>query len=275
MKVQTAKQRVNVKKRELEAPDEVTTHLQQLSEHLSKHFQKYLLGLGALVLVTLGVQYMVNSSAQKSVDESNAFRDAVAVYRGTVATFQSTEIITNPFAPATEEPEVGSPDFGTLEERRAAALKSIESAKAEVSDELAVLLIALKGTTELALSEPAAAGETLAAFASEASESSLLPIIFENQARAAHAGGDVSAAAGYYEKIAELPNQYYKVVGNLFLGDLYNPRINAGEASDATRSSAYYGAALEALTPGEGQVLQPALRGFRAEIKRRQALIEG
>ncbi len=268
--VQTSKKRTNRRKEELRAPDEVTTALQKLSDHLSKHLKLYGFGLVAVLAVSLGLQVLVDSYAQAAVDRSTAALAAFEAANGTVATFADDEklISLDPSAPVVAE----KPEYDTDTARWTAAEAELAKAKEAAGGDFEALLGALNGRIQMAKGDNAAAGTAFAAFASEEDDSLLLPIVFENQGRAAENAGDIAGAAGFYEKLAGLEDPYYKMRGGMLLGDLYNPSLRGGKG-DAAKAKSHYDAALAALVPGEGQVATGPIRGLRAEILRRKSAL--
>lgn len=271
LKVQTSKQKVNTKKQELKAPDEVMTQLQRLSDHLSKHMKLYVGGLVAVCLLALAINLIVDYYSSKSIEESAAVFAATSAVQATVGEYADDEKLVS-LQPIPEDQKT-EPDFATAEERWAAALTAIEEARGKAGD-LAPLVSALEGRVQLAVGKPGEAATAFSVYIDEAEEGdSLLPLVLENRGRAAEAQGNLSEAADYYEKLAGMSDLYYKVRGELLLGDLYNPGHGQGEGRSAEKAQEHYKAALEALTPGEGKVLTSALRGLRGEIARRSAQV--
>jgi len=271
-KVQTSRKRVNRKKEELKAPDEVTTALQKLSEHLNKHFKVYLIGLAVILVLSLGINMLMQSRESAAVERSGNVLSAVHMVNGSVATHADSEKLLT-LQPQPDAKPVES-DYPTDKERWEAALTKLGEVKAEAGD-LAPVVSAMQGRVELALGKASEAGTNFAAFAEEGEDSALLPLIIENQGRAAEAAGDLSTAAGFYEKLAGSADAYYKVRGSMLLGDLYNPNMGTGEGRDGAKARSHYDAALEALKPADGKVLNAALRGLRGEISRRRAQLPG
>lgn len=265
-KLQTSKKRVNKKEEELKAPDEVTTALHKLSEHLSKYLKYYALGLAGILVVALAISWMLNSRQKAAAEESAAVMTAVGTINGSVATYAETEKF---FSLSPEGQEAPKTDFEDEKARWTAVGKALDSAKDSVDGDTEVLLNVVAGRAALGAGDMKAAADAFNAYASEAEDSSLMPIVLENQGRAAEEQQQVAEAAGFYEKLAGLPDLYYQVRGAMLLGDLYNPKGGAGK--DKAKAEQYYTKALDALTPAEGQVLTASLRALRGEISRRKA----
>lgn len=276
-KIQTSRKRVNRQKEELKAPDEVMTQLQRLSEHLSKHLKLYLGGLAAVMLLAVVIDYWLDSRNEAAVENSRAVKSATDAVHATVGEFAADE------KPGSDLLSLVNPDQGPAEavktayatdvERWNAALTQIAESKEVVGDDLSAVLSALEGRVQLELGKPGEASKALAAFTEAQDESSLLPLILENQGRAAEAAGDLSGASGHYAKLAAVSDAYYQMRGSMLLGDLYNPAMGKPEGKDAGKAGEYYDQALKALVPGEGQILPPAVRSLRAEIHRRKATL--
>ena len=271
LKLQTSKKKINKRKEELKAPDEVTTHLQKLSEHLNTHFKLYLAGLGGLIVLTLAVTWVFDYVGGKAIARSNALTDASSVVLSPVAEHGDEKVSLG--GPGAETEEKVEPAFKTEAERWAAAAEKTKAAVESTDGELKALATALDGRVKLALGQPGDAGKAFAAFAEELPDNSLIPLVTENQGHAAAAEGNLSAASGFFEKLVGSDNLYYRVRGNVLLGDLYSPRVGKADGKDAGKAKEYYEAALDALKPGEGQVATESIRALRAEIKRRQALL--
>ncbi len=271
LKLQTSKKRVNQKKRELEAPDEVTTHLQRLSEHLNKHFKLYLTGLAGVIVVALAITWMVDRQEAQAVAQSKAITDASGSIVATVGEYGDEKLpIVVPGAEATET----EPAFKTEAERWTAAAAKTKAAVEATEDELKAVAHALDARVKMAQGQAAEALKSYGYFAEAGADSSLMPLILENQGHAAVAAGDVGGAATHFEKLGQNENLYYKVRAQVLLGDLYNPSFGT-KAADSAKAKQHYDAALEALTPTGDQVFNTSLRALRSEIKRRQALLQG
>lgn len=260
--VQTSRKRVNKKKEELKAPDEVTTQLQRLSDHLSKHIRLYVIGLAALLVVALVITWLVEWRSRRKVEKAQALTDAVAVITGSVGAYAESEQ-----GPQTgDAPAPAKPDFATEADRWKAAEEKVNAAKSEVSSDAEPVLNALAGRVALAQKKYDDAGKAFDAFLEKSDKSTLTPIVLESRGMAAQAAGDVAAAAGFYEKLAASSDLYFKVRGQMLLGDLYS-----GPGGDKAKAQEHYAGALSSLVPGEGQVLPASLRALRGEINRRQA----
>lgn len=271
-KIQTSRKRVKRRDEDLRQPDEVTTALQKLGEHLSKHLKLYMAGLAAVLVVALGGQLIWDKLRSDEVEQAAVAIAAFDAANGTVATFKDDERLIS--LDPTAAPDATA-TYATDAARWDDALAKIEAARGETDSDLVPVLDALKGRVQLAKGDAGAASTALAAFVAESDEdSALLPIVIENQGRAAETAGDAGTAAGFYEKLAGMSDQYYKVRGSMLLGDLYNPAMHAGKG-DAGKAAGHYDTALKGLVPGEGKVASAALRSLRAEISRRKAQLEG
>lgn len=271
VKVQTARQIKKRKDADLKEPDEVLTQLQKLSEHLSEHFKKYAIGLAVVLSLSIGINLFMNSRHSAAVERSVATQKAATAVSAPVATVTDEKLFSLG-APPTEEPK--GPELKDEAARWEASLAAIAEARDNSDDELKLVLSGLEARVKLAQGKPGDAAKALAEYTKEAEENDpLLPIILENQGRAAEAGGDVAAAAGFYDKLASQKNLYWSVRGYMALGDLYNPRGGAGK--DAAKARASYDKALDALKPSDTQVIKGSLRQLRSEVKRRASLIEG
>lgn len=271
VKVQTAKQIKKRKDADLKEPDEVMTQLQKLSDHLSEHFKKYTLGLAAVLTLSIGINLLMESRHSAAVERSVATQKAAAAVSAPIATVTDEQLFSLG-APPTEAPK--GPELEDANARWEASLAAIAAARDNADDDLKLVLSGLEARVKLAQDKPGDAATALSDYAKEAEENDpLLPIILENQGRAAEAGGDVPAAAGFYDKLSSQKNLYWSVRGYIALGDLYNPR--GGSGKDAAKARASYDKALEALKPSDSQVIKGSLRQLRSEVKRRASLIQG
>lgn len=270
LKLQTSKKKVNKKKQELEAPDEVTTHLQRLSEHLNQHFKVYLGGLAAIIVVTLAISWFVESRRAGALERSKLVTDAADVLVATVGEYDESF----PIALPGQSPDQAKPAYETEAARWAAAAEKVKAAVDGTDDELKAVASALDARVKMAQGQHKEAGAAYGAFLEEVEDSALTPLILENQGHAAAAAGDVGSAAGHFEKMGKSENLYYQVRSQILLGDLYNPSYTA-KGGDAAKAKGHYEAALKALTPGAETVLNETLRQLRSEIKRRHALLQG
>ena len=255
----------------LKQPDEVITTLHRFSDHLSRHFKTYVVGLAAFILVVLAIQLLISWRRGASVERAAAFQEAVGVMLAPVDAYAEEEDLSA--APDPEKKLKG--DFATDQERWTAALDKVKAAREGASGPLATIAALAEGRVNLALGDNDAAAAAFQKFLDDEKDSSLGPIVLENRGRAAEAAGKLSEAATYYEKIAGLKDLYYQVHGQMLLGDLYNPGMGKGDGKDAAKARGYYDAALQALTPAEGQVLGASLRSLRTELKRRSAQLQG
>lgn len=264
LKLQSSKKKINKKKQELEAPDEVLTHLQRLSEHLNKHFKLYLGGLAAVIVVTLAVTWFMDSRTKKEIAASNSVTDAAAVMNAPVQTDAAEGIAE---APAPHKTEA---------DRWTAASEKVKAALEGTDDELKAVAHGLDARVKMGLGQYGDAAKAYGEALSADPEGSLKPLYIENQGHAAAAAGDLSAAAGHFEKLAGSSNLYYRVRGQVLLGDLYNPNFGGDKGADVSKAKSHYEEALKALTPSsEQQILSETLRNLRGEIRRRQALLQG
>ena len=249
------------KKDEVNQPDEVLTQLQRLSEHLDKHFRRYAIGLGVLIVVTLLVNWLVEHRTAGKVGDSQTAEAAVGALIGSVAAPGDDEKL-----PLLGEKDPPKAQFPTEKARYEAAKKAVDAAL-DLGGDLGTLAKAVDGRVKLGLGDYDGAEKAFGAYSEKAGENaSIAPIVLESRGRAAESKGDKGAAAGWYEKLAAQSDPYYVVRGNVLLGDLY-----ARDPAAADKARKHYAAALDALKPAEGQVLPGVLRGLRSEISRRQA----
>ncbi|MFT5434746.1 MAG: hypothetical protein ACI9OJ_005460, partial [Myxococcota bacterium] len=241
-KLQTSKKRVNKKDEELKAPDEVTTALHKLSDHLSKHLKLYVIGLAAVLVVALAITWMVNSREAAATAEAESLMSAVGALNGSVATYADSEQFLFGATPGAAPVKA---DYADEAERWAAVKKSVEAAKEDVTGDGEALMSLVIGRAAMGQGDMKGAQGAFAEYAEDEEDSSLMPLVLENQGRAAEEQKAVADAAGYYAKVAALPNLYYKVRGSMLLGDLYHPKSGAGK--DKAKAAQYYDEALKAL----------------------------
>jgi len=271
-KVQSAAAKRKTRKDELKEPDEVTTALQTFSEHLNKHFKRYVIGLAALIALILGVDAMVQQSRAQDVKRTEAFMESTQALNSSVQDFAKDESLLPPTGTAGKEIKA---KYASDKERWAAAAEKSKNVAEELPADLKKLATLSQGRAAMGLKQWDDANKLLSAFASENSDSNLLPIVLENQAVAAEAVGDAAKAAEIYAELAKSSDLYYIVRAQMALGDLHNPAFGkkGSSSKDPAKARSHYDEALKALTPKEGQQLGESLSSLRGEIRRRQALI--
>jgi tetratricopeptide (TPR) repeat protein len=268
VKVATSRKRLNTKM-ESEQPDEVMTQLQRLSDHLSKHFWRYIVSIVLVMAGSLVIQSYVDSMENTQADAAAAVSEVFQVLGGTLTTDIEEGV---PSATPENKAPVNA-DYETIQARAEAAVSKANALGEVGSGDLDALGLAGLGRAQMELKQWDDAAASFQAFSEAAKESSVAALITENQGRAAQAAGKGDEAAQYYQRLSESANLYYKVRGHVLLGDLYNPNFVKSGSGNAAQSREHYAAALNALTPTEGQTLTVSLKALRGELTRRRALL--
>lgn len=251
------------------AADEITTALDRLSEHLSKHLQKYLIALVGICIAAFGVNMLLESRAEAAVERSDAASAVLSATTDSAAVWTEKETLAGipgltPPAAADEKEPVKA-DHADTAAQLAAIEKAAEEASATVKDEASAVIALVQSSTAFQKGDLDAAGTAYdAAVASLGDSPSLQPILLEKKGKLAEAKGDTETAVSAYTELTTNSDTYFKVRGFLLLGDLK-------AATDKAAAKAAYASALEQLTPGEGQLLPQSLRSLRSEITRRHA----
>jgi hypothetical protein len=213
---------------------------------------------------------MVQWRESIALSKSKAVEQAVTTVHGTVQSYVGKESL----VPPSGEKQAAKAQFADDKARWGAALERANAVQNDSEGELKNLAIATGGRAQLGLKDFAGAETTLAAFQNTSKDSLLNPIITENRGRAAEAVGKLEAASKHYTELCNSSNLYYRVRGNMLLGDLYNPNMGEAKGKDGSKAKKFYTSALAVLVPAEGQVVSTSMRALRAEIHRRHALIE-
>jgi tetratricopeptide (TPR) repeat protein len=268
VKVATSRKRLNTK-RESEQPDEVMTQLQRLSDHLSNHFWRYIVSIVVVMAGSLVIQWYVDSMEEKQAGATEAVGEVFQVLGSTLKTDVDES------APSAD-PENTAPvkaDYETAQARAEAAVSKANALEEVGSGDLDALVRAGLGRAQMELKQWDDAASSFQAFSDAAKDSSVAALITENQGRVAQAAGKDDDAAQHYQRLSESADLYYKVRGHMLLGNLYNPNFAKSGSGNAAQSREHYAAALNALTPSEGQTLTVPLKALRGELTRRQALL--
>jgi len=252
------------------AADEITTALDRLSEHLSKHLKKYLFGLAGVCIAAFGLNLFMEQRVAAAVEQSDAVTSVLSATTDSAAVWSDKETLAG-IPGLTPPPAAGDEKAPTKADHAdsAAQLAAVEKAAADAagttSDTAAALVALVQSSTAFQKGDydaAASAYDTAAAALTETA--SLQPLLLLKKAQLAEAKGDAEAAAAAYTELAGNGDAYFKVRGFVSLGDLK-------ASSDAAAAKAAYESALELLTPADGKLMPQSFRSLRSEISRRHA----
>ena len=249
------------------AADEITTALDRLSDHLSKHLKTYLIGLVVICAAAAGINVFLEQQNDAAVERSDAASSVLAVTTDSIAQWGDTESLSGipGLTPPTENAAPVKADHADAATQQAAVLKAVDEAAAKVTEDTAGVVALVQSTTSYAqgkYSESNEAFDKAVGFLGD--NTSLQPLLLEKRGKLAEANGDVATAEDAYTKLSEMGSLYFKVRGLVLLGELKS-------TSDSAAAKAAYASALEQLVPAEGQLLPPSLRSLRSELTRRHA----
>ncbi len=249
----------------VDVPDEISTTLNRFSDHLTANASRYAAGLVVLLIAAGAASWWWASRKTKAAENSTTFVSAIDVALGTVKAHAATE---STLTPPPEGKKAKEPAFETDEAKWKAAADALGKVQGDLTGARAESAALLKARIDVATGKPGDAAKAYGDYLAKNADSSLAPLVLENQGHAAAAAGDAAGAAAAFEKLAASADLYLKLRGQMLLGDLFNPAMGG---KDATKAGTYYDQALSTLTPAEGTVFNQSLRTLRGEIARRKA----
>ncbi|MBT9558840.1 MAG: hypothetical protein IV100_22605 [Myxococcales bacterium] len=269
--LQTSKKRVTPGEPEapvpetVEVPDEVSTTLSRFSDHLTANASRYAAGLVVLLVAAGAFSWWWASRRTKAAENSTVFVSAIDVALGTVKAHAATEAT---LAPPAEGKKAKEPAFETDDAKWKAAAEALGKVQGDLTGARAETAVLLKARIDGATGKAGDAAKAYADYLGKNPDSSLGPLALENQGHAAAAAGDAAGAVAAFEKLATSEDLYFKLRGQMLLGDLNNPAMGG---KDAAKARTHYDQALTTLTPADGTVFNQSLRTLRGEIARRKA----
>lgn len=225
---------------ELRQPDEVMSKLQGSYDWMNRYRWVILGGVGALVVA--GGAWSIWSSMSSGKAESIS------------ADFDKALFVTSaPVLPADEEvPEIikkrGIVTFKTEDARTQAAIEALQTfLKNHEGSSLSDMAKALEGAAKFDKGEFQAAVDAVGAWLSSNEAHPMALVLHEEIGIGLAALGKTEDAATHFEKLAASSDWWFKATGNMRLGDLYSPLLDAKGAGDKAKAVAAYKAAVEAL----------------------------
>lgn len=197
-------------------------------------------GVGALVAAGGAWSLWASMSSGKAEAVSAAFDKALF-------------ITSAPVLPADEEvPDIikkrGIQTFKTEDARTQAAIDALQGfLKDHEGSSLADMAKALEGAAKFDKGEFQAAVDAVSAWLSSNEDHPMALVLHEEIGIALAALGKTQDAASHFETLVASSDWWFKVNGNMRLGDLYSPLLDAKGAGDKAKAVAAYKAAVEAL----------------------------
>lgn len=243
-------------------PDEVHERLEGVWEFLRKYRYIVLGVVVALALIALIGQIVASMGRSKKLEQAKGFNEALGVFNGLV--LEDTAI------------QIQLPDtiktYKSEDEKWKEALAKLESFTAETSDStLKALADAAIGVSKYELGEIQASVDLVSAYLSANPDSPIALAIHQHLGVALRALGKRDEAASHFTKLSESDDWWFKVLGSLYMGGLYDPNLTQEGASKDQAVAAYkagYGAI------GDEVKNLPTASFFKSELEKRLAALE-
>lgn len=248
---------------ELRQPDEVMSKLEQVFEQMAQYRVLILGGIGALLVVAIGLSVMQSVSASGARKVSSEFAKVLRTANAPIVAKGEEPLVPLP---------AGTRSFETEEARAKAALEKLQAfSKEHGGGEIGKTASVLEAATRFDLGEHQAAVDALTAYLQASPDSPLAPVIHHQLGIAHSQLGRASEATAHYQKLAEQGDWWFQAQGHMSLGDLVSPLVRA-DGAQKDKALASYKAALEALPKEGGQVA--AQRFLKEELEKRVALLQ-
>lgn len=262
----TAKRRMT--RDELRQPDEVMSKLQGGYDWINRYRWVILGGVGALVLAGGAWSIWHSMSSGKQTEVSAALDKGLLLTASPV--IRGEEEIPDAFK------KQGVQVFRTEAARTDAAIAAIEGfLKDHEGSSLADLARALEGSAKFDKGDFQAAADSVSKWLDANPEHPMALVLHEEVGIALAALGKTQDAAGHFEKLTAASDWWFKVNGNMRLGDLYSPLT--GKGNDKAKAVAAYKAAVEALPKVDDNMeadVATAPRFFKDELDKRISLLQ-
>ncbi|NUN15113.1 MAG: hypothetical protein HUU55_15905 [Myxococcales bacterium] len=243
-------------------PDEVHERLEGVWELLRKYRYIVLGVVVGLALVALIGQIVTSMSRGKKLEQAKGFNEALAVFNGLV--LEDTAL------------QIQLPDtiktYKSEEEKWKEALVKLESFTSQTSDStLKGLADAAIGVSKYELGEIQASVDLVSAYLTANSNSPLAPALHQHLGVALRALGKRDEAASHFTKLTESSDWWFKTLGALYLGGLYDPNLTS-EGASKEQAIAAYKAGQGAI--GDDVKNLPAAGFLKSELEKRLAVLE-